>query len=284
MSAPALLPAPSREAFRGWESGENFPVAPGVLPSAARAHLRAVYDYARLVDQIGDAAAGDRLRLLDELEQDLERVYQGRARHAVLRRLQPTVTRFGIPPDPFQRLIEANRVDQRVTRYESFDDLLDYCRLSANPVGELVLRVMERATPDRIRLSDLACSALQVVEHLQDVVEDHRAGRIYLPLRDLGRFGVRERDLAPGRVGGALPSLIAFEANRAVSMLRASGALVRSLHGWRRLAVAGYVGGGLAACDGLRRAGFEVRTGRLGRPGALLTARFAIPLALGAAR
>ena len=200
-----------RDAERGTldkAADENFPVAPFFLPRDWREDLMAVYGFARLVDDIGDGdlapggadaallglrpgEADDRLAMLDAFEADLRRVFDGATpRHPLLRRLQPTVRRHALTPEPFLGLIEANRQDQRVRRYATYDDLLAYCELSANPVGRLVLAITGTATPERVRRSDAVCTALQIVEHLQDVAEDLGRDRIYLPAEDMERFGV----------------------------------------------------------------------------------------------
>ena len=169
--------------------GENFPVALRLLPGRYRQHLTAVYGFARSADDMGDEAPPDeRLALLDELEADLGRLYQPGGegpRLPVIQALAPAVAQCAIPAQPFLDLIQANRQDQVVTRYQTFDELLAYCRLSANPVGRIVLYVFGAATPRRERLSDLVCTALQLAEHWQDVAEDLRAGRVYLPAEDL---------------------------------------------------------------------------------------------------
>src|SRR5207302_9548273 len=133
--------APRAEAVMARARSENFPVASRMLPRAARSHLLAVYGFARLVDELGDALAGDRLAALDWLEEDLDRAFSGRAEHPLLVRLQATLRECALPREPFARLIEANRVDQRVARYETWEQLRGYCALSADPVGELVLRI-----------------------------------------------------------------------------------------------------------------------------------------------
>jgi squalene synthase HpnC len=239
-------------------AAENFPVALRFLPRRERAWLGAVYGFARLVDDLGDEVAGDRLALLDEVEADLERAYEGRAEHPLLRRLTPFLEGRRVPRDPFLRLIEANRVDQRVDRYATFDALVGYCRLSADPVGELVLHVFDAATPDRIVRSNGVCTALQLVEHWQDVGEDLRRNRVYVPQDDLRRFGVSEADLAAARPGESLKQLLAFEVARTRGLLASGVPLVESLRGHARLAVAAYVGGGRAALDAVERSGFEV--------------------------
>lgn len=226
---------------------ENFSVASLVLGRATRDHLMAVYGFARLVDQLGDDVEGDRLAHLDWLQAELERVYDGVPEHPLMARLAPTVRAFNLPREPFVRLIEANRRDQRQAVYETFGELVDYCDFSANPVGELVLHVFGAATPARVAQSDDVCTALQLLEHWQDVQEDHANGRIYLPAEDLERFGVE-----PGVFeGDAYRRLIEFEIERARALLDRGAPLVGTLHGRARIAVAGYVGGGRAGLDAL---------------------------------
>ncbi len=264
---------PSRTTL-GKAADENFPVAPFFLPRDWRDDLMAVYGYARLVDDIGDgdlapggadafglASDAGPLPLLDALEEDLHRVFDGTPRHPLLRGLQPTVRRRGLTPGPFLGLIQANRQDQLVRRYETYDDLLAYCELSANPVGRLVLGITGTATPERIRRSDEICTALQLVEHLQDVAEDLARDRIYLPAEDLKSFHVTEEELARPTAGAAVRSLVAFQAERARSLMHAGLPLVGSVHGRLRLLLAGFAGGGLAALDAIAAAGFDVLSG-----------------------
>ncbi|MFQ6145909.1 squalene synthase HpnC [Streptomyces sp. SID10815] len=257
---------------------ENFPVAPFFLPRAWRTDLMAVYGFARLVDDIGDGDlapggadarllgvsatdAQDRLVLLDAFEADLRRVFDGTPRHPLLRRLQPTVRRRALPVEPFLGLIAANRQDQLVTRYETYDDLLAYCELSANPVGRLVLGVTGTSTPERIRRSDAICTALQIVEHLQDVKEDLGRDRVYLPAEDLKRFHVQETDLAAPSAGASVRALVAYEAERARDLLNEGAPLVGSVHGRLKLLLAGFVAGGRAAVDAIAAAAFDVLPG-----------------------
>ncbi|MGW7333894.1 squalene synthase HpnC [Streptomyces sp. NPDC054840] len=265
-------------------AAENFPVAPVFLPRAWREGLTAVYGYARLVDDIGDgdlapgghdavllgldpAAVDDRLAMLDAFEADLHRVFNGSAgaagppRHPLLQALQPVVRAHGLTPEPFLGLIEANRQDQRVARYETYADLVGYCELSANPVGRLVLSLTGTSTPERIRRSDAVCTALQIVEHIQDVAEDLGRDRIYLPAEDLRRFHVTEAELAAPSAGASVRSLIACETERARELLNEGTPLVGSVHGRLRLLLAGFVGGGRAALRAVTAAGFDVLPG-----------------------
>lgn len=249
--------------------GENFPVASLVLPRATRQHLRAIYGFARLADELGDEVAGDRYALLDWLEDEVDRAYNGRPEHPAMRRLGATVAALDLPREPFLALIEANRRDQAVTRYATYEDLLAYCELSANPIGRLVLMVFGAATPERVAWSDAVCTGLQLVEHWQDVGEDFRRGRVYLPAEDLARFECTEHDLAGHEPTPALRRLLAFELDRARRLLDQGEPLIASLHGRHRLAVAGFVAGGRAAASAVERSGFDVlraapRAGRVG--------------------
>jgi squalene synthase HpnC len=273
MTATELERLPGEDAVLPLARVENFPVALRVLGPRLAAHLTAIYGFARLVDQIGDEVDGDRLALLDRFEADLGRVFDGGdPEHPLLRRLAPTVRACGMPRGPFQRLVEANRRDQSVHAYRTFDELVGYCELSANPVGELVLHVFGAATPDRIELSDRVCTALQLVEHWQDVGEDHRRGRVYLPAEDLERFGVGVAELGEAHAGPALRELLAFEVARARALLDEGAPLVRRLRGRARVAVAGYVGGGRANADAIVGADYDVLAGppRAGRGRVLL--------------
>ena len=239
-------------------SRENFPVALRLLPADVRRQLEAIYGYARLVDDAGDLYEGDRLALLDWIETDLDRAYEGRAEHPLLQRVSTVARDRALPRGPFLRLLEANRQDQAVSRYANWDELAAYCDLSANPVGELVLHVFGAATTDRIRWSDSVCTGLQLAEHWQDVGEDFGWGRIYVPLEDMARFGVEESDLATPEPGARFRELMAFEVGRARTLLADGVPLARSLSGRFRIAIAGYVGGGRAALDAIERCGYDV--------------------------
>ncbi len=256
---PYVLPEADRVLARA--AGENFPVALRGLRRAHREALLAIYAFARLADEIGDALEGDRLAALDWLEGELERAFSGRAQHPIARRLGRVVDRHALPSDPFRRLIEANRRDQRVHRYERFDELLDYCAHSANPVGALVLHVFDAATPRTLTLSDRICTALQLTEHWQDVAEDARSGRIYLPGEDLARFGCDASSLDGGHASLELRALLRFEVERARRLFDEGEPLLAQLRGRPRLAVAAFLAGGRAALDAIEAADFDVLPG-----------------------
>ncbi|MEW2086566.1 squalene synthase HpnC [Streptomyces sp. NPDC005283] len=271
-------PQTSARATLDKAADENFPVAPFFLPRAWRDDLMAVYGYARLVDDIGDgdlapggadarhlgvdpALAEDRPAVLDAFEADLRRVFDATPRHPLLRALQPTVRRSSLPAEPFLGLIEANRQDQLVRRYKTYDELLAYCELSANPVGRLVLQITGTVTPERVRRSDAVCTALQIIEHLQDVTEDLGRDRVYLPAEDMERFRVTEADLAAGTGSASVRVLVAYEAERARRLLDEGTPLVGSVHGRLRLLLAGFVAGGRAALTAIADAGHDVLPG-----------------------
>jgi squalene synthase HpnC len=253
-------------------SGENFPVALRLLPARHRRHLTNLYFFARLTDDLGDEArdtpadsreeAGScepaevtklRLRLLDELAADVDRIYAGGTPESpVMRAMAQTVRECGVPAQPLLDLIQANRQDQQVSRYRTFADLQQYCELSANPIGQIVLHIFGVATPQRIALSDSICTALQLAEHWQDVAEDLGHGRIYLPGEDLERYGCTEADLAAPTAGPAVRELMMFETDRASGLLDEGAPLVGTLRGAARLAVAGYLAGGRAALAAIR--------------------------------
>ena len=239
-------------------SHENFPVASRFLPRDIRSRLMAIYALARLTDDIVDEAEGDRLALLDWLDDELTLASEGRAIHPVFQRLTPVMQDLNLNLQPFRSLIEANRVDQRVTRYSTFDDLVDYCMLSAAPIGHLVLAVFKLSSTQRIEWSDQVCIALQLVEHLQDIGEDARRGRIYLPIEDLNEFRCSEEDLLRPSASVALRDLIAMESRRTRALLTAGSPLASSLPMRARFAVSGFVAGGVAAVESIEREHYDV--------------------------
>jgi squalene synthase HpnC len=229
-----------------------------LAPRFARPHLRAVYGFARLVDNLGDEAAGDRDALLDELERELG----GAPRTEIMRRLHATIADRGLELEPFRRLIEANRIDQVRRRYETWEDVRGYCTYSADPVGRLVLGIYGRAgDPELVAMSDSVCTGLQLVNFLQDPPRDLSLGRVYLPQEDLRRFGVGDEDLA-GPLTEPVAGLLRFEAARARALLEQGLPLREALGGRAGLSVALYARGGLAALEALERAGWDVFTGR----------------------
>jgi squalene synthase HpnC len=273
MAEASLLEAPELAAARidARASGENFPVTSLLAPRWARPHLRAVYGFARFVDNLGDEAAGDRSALLDELERELE----GPPRTEIMGRLHATIAARDLPLEPFGRLIEANRIDQVRSSYEAWEDVREYCTFSADPVGRIVLGIYGRAgESELVALSDSICTGLQLVNFLQDPPRDLALGRVYLPQEDLRRFAVVDAELA-GPLTASIAELLRFESERARELLERGLPLADELGGRPGLSVALYARGGLAALEALERAGWDVFSGRPA-PNRLTFARLAL--------
>lgn len=237
---------------------ENFTVVSWLLPRPLRPHMYAVYAYCRGVDDLGDEAEGDRLALLDEWERELRRCYEGVPRHPVFLALRETIRTFDIPPEPFLRLVEANRRDQRVSRYRTYGEVLEYCAYSANPVGHLVLYLFGYRDERRQRLADATCTALQLTNFWQDVSRDLEKGRIYIPLEDMARFGYGEEDMLARRYDERFRRLMAFQVSRTRELFRQGLGLVPLVRGRLRLDLRLFSLGGLAVLDAIEGIGFDV--------------------------
>jgi squalene synthase HpnC len=207
---------------------ENFTVASLMLPRRLLRHFHAVYAYCRwaddLADEVGDGTRS--LELLNWWRGELLRCYDGEPTHPVMIALRPTIRRFRIPPEPFLDLLTAFEQDQRVRRYDTFGDLLGYCRFSANPVGRLVLYLGEAFSIERAVLADHVCTGLQLANFWQDVSRDLDIGRVYLPHEDLARFGCTEEDLAARRFTPVFREMMRFEVARAREMFDRGAPLV----------------------------------------------------------
>jgi squalene synthase HpnC len=216
---------------------ENFSVATWFLPKRLRQHFYNIYAYCRISDDLGDEVGNSNssLELLDQWEQELNACYAGSPRHPVFVALVETVQTCEIPKHEFSDLLTAFRQDQTVTRYKTFNDLLGYCKNSANPVGHLVLYLCGYKDAERQSLSDFTCTALQLANFWQDVTVDYGKGRIYLPLEDLHRFAVSEDDIAHQRNTIAFLEMMKFEVERAREWFRQGLPLVQKVD--RELAI-----------------------------------------------
>ena len=274
---------------------ENFTVGSWLIPRDKLRHIYAVYAYCRTVDDLGDEATLDRrpspspetdtisllaaslegppalfggddrayrLALLDLWQSELDACYSGRPTHPVMVALRESIDAFDLPPEPFLKLIEANRMDQQAQRYPAYGDLLHYCDHSANPVGRLFLYLFGYRDEERQQLADATCTALQLANFWQDVARDYRKGRIYLPLEDMERFGYTEEELARGVVTPEFRQLMAFEVERAMDLFRQGATLVPALKGVARLDVALFTRGGVAVLEAIGKQRYDVLTER----------------------
>ncbi len=253
---------------------ENFPVAFMLAPRDVRADMRAIYAFCRVTDDIGDAGDAtrdERLAMLDAWDDDLARCWDGAPGDPVLQALADVVRRRGLPPEPFHALVDANRMDQRISRWQTHEDLIDYCRFSAMPVGRMVLGVLGLDDDRRGYLSDATCAGLQLVNFWQDIRRDlEERDRVYLPAEDMAIFGVTEDDLRAQQASPALCELVRMEVWRARAML-VEGAPLRGMVPRRvRADIAMFTSGGLWVCDAIAKQGYDTiaqrpAPGRAGR-------------------
>jgi squalene synthase HpnC len=250
---------------------ENFSVATWFLPRRLRQHFYNVYAYCRISDDLGDEV-GDptaSLHLLDQWQIELAAGYAGKPRHPVFVALAETVRRFEIPQHEFSDLLTAFRQDQTITRYETFPDLLGYCLNSANPVGHLVLYLCGYRDEERRKLSDFTCTALQLANFWQDVSVDYSKGRIYLPLEDLRRFAVSEKDLGGNQNTPAFCEMMRFEVERARDWFKQGLPLIGKVDKELAIDLELFSRGGQEILNAIERQGFAV----LGRRPAISKAR-----------
>jgi squalene synthase HpnC len=275
--------APTLDEARAWcrqlaESHyENFHVATWFLPKLLRPHFHAIYAYCRISDDLGDEV-GDRsaaLALLDLWGKELDACYEGRARHPVFVALAATIRACSIPKQPFADLLTAFRQDQDVTRYGTMQEVLEYCRYSANPVGRLVLYACGYCDEERFRLSDATCSALQLANFWQDVRVDFAKGRVYFPQEDMQRFGVSDETIAAGIATTGFRALLDYEVDFARRLFEEGMPLIGMVG--RELAVDLdlFSRGGLAILHAIERQDYDVLTAR---PSIAKRTKFALAL------
>jgi len=235
---------------------ENFTVASWLMPREMRPHMYAIYAYARMADDFADEHHD--LAMLDDWERELDSAYAGAPRHPVFIALADTIRRFEIPREPFQDLLTAFRSDVDFKGFETLDDLLGYSRYSANPVGRLVLFLFGYRDAERQHLSDLVCSGLQLANFWQDVAVDLGKDRIYLPRRDMERFGVTANDLAAHTSSREFRKLMRHEVEIARAMLAEGGELHRRVDKRLSRDILMFAGGGMAILRAIERIDCDV--------------------------
>ena len=243
---------------------ENFSVATWFLPKRLRQHFYNVYAYCRISDDLGDEVGDPQqsLELLDQWEAELNACYAGSPKHPVFVALAETVKQFSIPQHEFSDLLIAFRQDQTITRFETFDDILAYCRYSANPVGHLVLYLCGYSDAERQQLSDYTCTALQLANFWQDVFVDYGKGRIYLPLEDLRRFGVSGEDIAQRRATPQFVAMMKFEVERARDWFARGLPLVKMVNRELAIDLELFSRGGQEILNAIERQGYDVLRAR----------------------
>lgn len=244
---------------------ENFPVASLLIPRRYRPFIAAVYAFARTADDFADEAtvpSEERLRRLDDWGEKLRSCYAGHAEDPVFVALRATIRATALPPDLLHSLLRAFRSDVAGRPFAMFEDLLDYCRDSANPVGRIVLHIFGAATEETAALSDHVCTALQLANFWQDVGPDAARGRIYLPLEDLRRFGYTEDDLARGMADDRFRALLRFQVERTKRFFLAGAPLLGYVRGRLRMELAATLRGGRAILDAIERQGYDTLSRR----------------------
>jgi len=241
---------------------ENFPVASLAIPRDLRPSVAAIYAFARTADDFadeGDVPAHERLRRLEEWGEKLRNCYQGDATEPVFVALGETAARTGLPREPLDALLHAFRMDVTTRRFERFEDVLHYCRHSANPIGFLLLHLFGEATERAVPLSDSICTGLQLANFWQDLSVDWAKGRLYVPLEDLDRFGYTEDELARGVLDERFRRMLAFEVERARQYLLDGVPLLDLVSSARlRFELSLTVRGGMAILKAVRAIGYDV--------------------------
>jgi len=256
--SPPGLPEYSRQRQQEARQRENFPIAAWLLRPGRREARSAIYGFCRLVDDLGDEKLGDPNTLLELAQEELEACYTGTPEHPVFQRLQPVIRRFQLPPEPLRRLIQANQQDQRMSRYRSWAELDQYCELSANPVGELVLALEGIRDPELVGYSNSICTGLQLANMWQDVASDRARGRRYLPAEVLAEHGAAEEEWWSGTVSSGMLAAEAHAVGRARRLLIDGWPLVRAVPGLMRMEMATFILCGLAATAAVLEAGPRV--------------------------
>jgi squalene synthase HpnC len=253
-----FLPEYSRKRQQQARAAENFPIAAWLLRPGRREARAAIYGFCRLVDDLGDESLGDPKSLLDLAQDELDACYAGQPHHPVFRRLQPVIERFHLELGLFHRLIQANRQDQEVSRYQSWGELDRYCTLSATPVGELVLALEGIRDPEMVSYSDSVCTGLQLANMWQDVASDRARGRRYLPLEVLLSHGATEEEWWSGTVTPGMLAAVTHAVARARRLLIDGWPLVSRVPGLMRMEMATFILCGLAATAAVLEAGAGV--------------------------
>ncbi|MBT5019084.1 MAG: squalene synthase HpnC [Planctomicrobium sp.] len=239
---------------------ENFPVISWAVPKRLRQHFANVYAFCRWADDLGDEieSTKESLWLLEWWQVELGKCYRNESQHPVYVALHETIQKFSIPVEHFSALISAFVQDQTVTEYETYDQLLNYCTRSANPVGRIILCLCAQSSDENVAHSDSICTGLQLTNFWQDVSRDYQIGRIYLPREDRLRFGVTDQQMQSQRISPEFRDLLEFEVERARMLLVSGKPLVAAMPGRMKIDIDLFIRGGLLVLDGIQRINFDV--------------------------
>ncbi|MHB9037917.1 MAG: squalene synthase HpnC [Armatimonadota bacterium] len=239
---------------------ENFTVGSIFLPRELRRHVFNFYAYCRVCDDLADETGDPELsvRLLEWWREELHACFRGNPRHPVFQALRETITQFDLPIEPFEDLISAFLQDQRITRYETFEQVLDYCKRSANPVGRVFLHLLGYTDDARRELADCTCTALQLANFWQDIGVDYEKDRIYIPVEDMGRFGYSDSELRNHVVNASFVRLMRFEIARTRELFERGAALPRLISGTGAADIELFTKGGVAVLRSIERINYDV--------------------------
>jgi squalene synthase HpnC len=239
---------------------ENFTVGSVFLPRELRRHVFNFYAYCRVCDDLADETGGPELsvRLLEWWRGELHACFRGNPRHPVFEALTETITQFDLPIEPFEDLISAFLQDQRVTRYDTLEQVSNYCRRSANPVGRVFLQLLGYTDDTRRELADCTCTALQLTNFWQDIGVDYKKDRIYIPLEDMERFGYSESELRNGVVNASFARMMQFEIARTRELFERGKALFGLISGTGAADIELFTKGGMAVLRSIERINYDV--------------------------
>ena len=227
------------------KSYENFPLWSSIYLKKFMPHLASIYHFCRTVDNLSDLKKDLALKELSKIENTLNNCYGDKLdEKSIFFNLKITINKFNLPKEDFQKLIQSNYQDLNKNRYKDFDELIDYCKLSANPVGSLVLRIFGEYSNTNLLLSDQICTGLQLINFLQDINRDSKLNRIYIPIDELSKFGVSEEDILCGKSNQEIIKMIKFQCERSKNIINSGKTLVSNLPGLKKIPISLFIQSG----------------------------------------
>ena len=242
-------------------SYENFPLWSSIYLRKFMPDFASIYFFCRTVDDLSDLKKDLAISKLQETEKLLSKCYEGKCdENNIFFELSKTIQKYDIPKKDFQNLIESNYQDLNIKKYSSFNDLINYCKLSANPVGRIVLKIFNESNSSNIKLSDEICTGLQIVNFIQDVKRDSELKRIYMPQNDLEKFGVNEDDIFKGNNSKEFREMVKFQCDRAEEILNKGKPLVNQIHGTKKIPISIFIQSGKLVIKKIRNINYETIT------------------------